>query len=275
MNPSRPEVVLVTGASSGIGEATVFALLESGYRVHAAARRLERMQGVQEAGAVVHSLDVTDTVSIENLVEAILETEGRIDLLVNNAGIGVYGSVEEVSLEDARRQFEVNLFGLAELTRLVLPSMREQGSGTIVNLSSMGGKVYTPFGAWYHASKHALEGWSDCLRLEVAPFGIRVIIIEPGAIQTEFGELAIGPLLERSGNGPYRTEVQKMAKATRRTFESKRVSNASLIAVLIVKAAQSRRPKTRYVAGHLARPVMLARSVLGDRLFDWMIRRFL
>ncbi|MBP6600430.1 MAG: SDR family NAD(P)-dependent oxidoreductase [Verrucomicrobiales bacterium] len=275
MNDSRPEIALVTGASSGIGEATAVALLERGYRVHAAARRIDRMCPLQEAGVIVHFLDLTEKASIAALAASILEAEGRIDLLVNNAGIGVYGSVEEVPLEDARHLFEVNLFGLADLTRFVLPSMREKGSGTIVNLSSMGGKVYTPFGAWYHASKYALEGWSDCLRIEVAPFGIRVVLIEPGAIQSEFGELAIAPLLERSGNGPYQTEARKMAEATRRTFRSKWISPPSLIANLIVKAARSKRPKTRYVAGYLARPVMLARSLLGDRLFDWMIRRFL
>jgi NAD(P)-dependent dehydrogenase (short-subunit alcohol dehydrogenase family) len=253
----------------------VRALLAQGYRVHAGARRVAKMESLREAGAVVHALDVTDETSISAVVSSILENDGRLDVLVNNAGFGVYGSIEEVSIEEARRQFEVNLFGIARLTQLVLPSMRDRGSGTIINISSMGGRVYTPLGGWYHASKHALEGWSDCLRLELAPFGIRVVIIEPGAIGTEFGELAVVPLLERSGKGPYAETAQKMAAATRRTFSSGKASPPSLIADLIVKVIRSRRPRTRYVSGYLARPVMLARRFLGDRFFDLMIRRFL
>ena len=275
MSPNSSRVVLVTGASSGIGEATVRALLAQGHRVHAGARRVAKMESLREAGAVVHALDVTDESSIRTLVSSILEKESRLDVLVNNAGYGVYGAIEEVSIEEARGQFEVNLFGIARLTQLVLPVMRVQGGGTIINISSMGGRVYTPMGAWYHASKHALEGWSDCLRLEVAPFGIRVVIIEPGAIGTEFGELAVVPLLERSGDGPYAATAQKMAAATRRTFSSGKASPPSLIADLIVRVIRSPRPKIRYAAGHLARPVMLARRLLGDRLFDLMIHRFL
>ncbi len=275
MSPNSCRVVIVTGASSGIGEATVRALLAQGHRVHAGARRVAKMESLREAGAVVHALDVTDESSIRTLVSSILEKEDRLDVLVNNAGYGVYGAIEEVSIEEARGQFEVNLFGIARLTQLVLPAMRDQGGGTIINISSMGGRVYTPMGAWYHASKHALEGWSDCLRLEVAPFGIRVVIIEPGAIGTEFGELAVVPLLERSGDGPYAATAQKMAAATRRTFSSGKASPPSLIADLIVKVIRSPRPKIRYATGHLARPVMLARRLLGDRLFDLMIHRFL
>ncbi|MDP4582489.1 MAG: oxidoreductase, partial [Verrucomicrobiales bacterium] len=261
MSASPPQVVLVTGASSGIGEAAVRALLAQGYRVHAGARRVGRMQALREAGAVVHALDVTDETSISAVVSSILENEGRLDVLVNNAGYGVYGAIEEVSIEEARDQFEVNLFGIARLTQLILPSMRTAGSGTIINISSMGGRVYTPLGGWYHASKHALEGWSDCLRLELAPFGIRVVIIEPGAVGTEFGELAVVPLLERSGNGPYAETAHKMAAATRRTFSSGKASPPSLIADLIVKVVRSRRPRTRYVSGYLARPVLIARRL--------------
>jgi NAD(P)-dependent dehydrogenase (short-subunit alcohol dehydrogenase family) len=194
---------------------------------------------------------------------------------VNNAGIGVYGSVEEVPMDEARRQFEVNLFGIARLTQLVLPAMRAAGSGTIVNVSSIGGRVYTPMGAWYHASKHALEGWSDCLRLEVAPFGIHVVVVEPGAIETEFAEIAINPLLERSEGGPYAAFAGRMAAATRRAYLDKKASPPDLIAGIIRKAVESKRPKTRYVAGYLGKPVIWARRLLGDRGFDWMVRRFL
>ena len=269
------KVILVTGASSGIGKATALALAELGHRVSAGARRVAKMGPFTEAGVSVHFLDLTDDDSIEEFVADVLKREGRIDALINNAGYGVYGSIEDISLSEARDQFEVNLFGLARLTQLVLPTMREQGSGTIINLSSMGGKVYTPLGAWYHASKHALEGWSDCLRIEVASFGIKVVIIEPGAIETEFDQVLIDPLLERSKGGPYETLAGRMAKATRDTFSSGKASNPSVIAKVIVRAIESKRPKTRYVAGYLARPTMIARAILPDRVFDWIIRTFM
>jgi len=164
-------VALVTGASSGIGKETVKKLLEAGYTVYAAARRVEKMNDLADLGASILKMDVTDRVSIEAGVTNILYGERSIDVLVNNAGYGSYGAIEDVPLEEVRRQFEVNIFGLARLTQLVLPGMREKRFGKIVNVSSMGGKIYTPFGGWYHATKHALEGLSDSLRLETAPFG--------------------------------------------------------------------------------------------------------
>ncbi len=270
-----PRTVLITGASSGIGEATARAFLHRGWKVHAAARRTDKMASLGEAGAVVHFLDLADESSICELAERLGKAPFSLDAIVNNAGIGVYGSVEEVPMGEARRQFEVNLFGIARLTQLFLPAMREARSGTIVNVSSIGGRVYTPMGAWYHASKHALEGWSDCLRIEAAPFGIRVIVVEPGAIETEFAEIAIAPLLERSEGGPYADFARKMAAATRRAHRDKRASSPDLIASVIVKAAEARRPRTRYVAGYLGKPVIWARRILGDRGFDWVIRRFL
>lgn len=270
-----PRTVLITGASSGIGEATARAFLHRGWKVHAAARRTDKMASLGEAGAVVHFLDLADESSICELAERLGKAPFSLDAIVNNAGIGVYGSVEEVPMGEARRQFEVNLFGIARLTQLFLPAMREARSGTIVNVSSIGGRVYTPMGAWYHASKHALEGWSDCLRIEAAPFGIRVIVVEPGAIETEFAEIAIAPLLERSEGGPYADFARKMAAATRRAHRDNRASSPDLIASVIVKAAEARRPRTRYVAGYLGKPVIWARRILGDRGFDWVIRRFL
>ena len=275
MPSPTPRTVLVTGASSGIGEATARSFLERGWTVYAAARRTERMEALARAGALVQPLDVTCEASITSLVSRIDADHGHLEVLVNNAGIGVYGSVEEVPMEEARRQFEVNLFGIARLTQLVLPAMRAARSGTIVNVSSIGGRVYTPMGAWYHASKHALEGWSDCLRLEVAPFGIHVVVVEPGAIETEFAEIAITPLLERSEGGPYAAFAGRMAAATRRAYLDKKASPPDLIAGIIRKAVESKRPKTRYVAGYLGKPVIWARRLLGDRGFDWMVRRFL
>ena len=205
-------VALVTGASSGIGAATAERLLALGFVTYVAARRVDRLDGLVAAGARALSLDVTDEASRCEAVRAILAETGRIDVLVNNAGYGSYGAVESVSAEDVRAQFDVNLFGAAELIRLVLPQMRAQGSGTIVNVSSMGGRIYTPFGGWYHATKFGLEALSDCLRLEVAPFGIRVVVIEPGAIRTEWGGIAAERLRATSAGGPYEREAEATAR---------------------------------------------------------------
>ena len=160
-------------------------------------------------------MDVTKTGDNERVVGRIIENEGRIDVLINNAGFGLYGPVEDIPINDARYQFEVNLFGLAHLTQLVLPHMRAHGSGRIVNISSMVGKIYAPLGAWYHATKHALEGWSDSLRLETAPFNIQVVLIEPGAIKTEFGGM-IGPQLKKYlGNSAYQAQPRRVHRDDR------------------------------------------------------------
>ena len=263
--------ILVTGASSGIGMATCHFLLRHGYTVHACARRIDRMDALKSAGATTHFLDLSDSGSCEHVIREV----GHIDALVNNAGYGLYGSVEDVSLEEAMEQFQVNLFGLARLTQLLIPGMRESRSGTIVNISSVGGRIYTPLGAWYHSSKHALEGWSDCLRLELEDFGIRVVVIEPGAIQTEFTEGLTEKLLDRSHGGPYEDFAIKMSNATRRTFESGKATHPDKVAEVILRAIESARPKSRYVVGHLARPMILLRRVLSDRAFDWLLRKFM
>ena len=197
------KTAFVTGASAGIGEATARALLAAGYRVFVGARRLDRMAGLAAAGATLLKLDLTDDASIVAAVDAIKTQAGRIDVLVNNAGYGSYGALEDVPLDEARRQFEVNVFGLARLCQLVLPTMRAQKSGKIVNVTSIGGKIWEPLGAWYHATKFAVEGLSDCLRVEVAPFGIDVIVIEPGAIRTEWAGIARDGLLQMSGSTAY------------------------------------------------------------------------
>ena len=204
------KVAIVTGASSGMGMAAAFRLHEQGFKVYGAARRVDRMKSLEDKGMGVIALDLTNDQSIVAAVETVIENEGRIDVLINNAGYGSYGAVEEVPIEEARRQFEVNLFGLARITQLILPVMRKQESGRIVNISSMGGKIYTPFGAWYHATKFALEGWSDCLRLELKQFGIDVVVVEPGGIQTEWGGIAMEGLKEVSGSGPYSSMVNKV-----------------------------------------------------------------
>ncbi|PIQ29161.1 short-chain dehydrogenase/reductase [bacterium (Candidatus Blackallbacteria) CG17_big_fil_post_rev_8_21_14_2_50_48_46] len=263
------KVVLITGASSGMGKVTALHLLQAGYTVYGAARRVELMQELEQAGGHPLKMDVTDADQVKAAVEQIMAQEGRIDVLINNAGYGSYGSVEETSIEEAKRQFEVNNFGLARLTQAVIPHMRKQGAGRIINISSMGGKIYFPLGAWYHASKHALEGWSDCLRIELKPFGIDVVIIEPGVIATEFGEVMSEPLLERSGQGPYAKMAKTMAKMTQESYQKPNAASpAHLIAETIAQAIQAKRPKTRYVAGKMARPMILLRKIFGDRIYD-------
>jgi len=262
------KVILITGASSGMGKATALELIESGYTVYGAARRVEKMQDIVDKGGHALHLDVTKPDEITSAVNQIINDQGRINVLINNAGYAVYGSIEDTTLEDARQQFEVNLFGAASLTRAVLPVMRERKSGKIINISSMGGKIYTPLGAWYHASKHALEAWSDCLRLEVKQFGIDVVIIEPGLITTDFGDVMIKPLLERSGQGPYSAIAQSVAETTRETYQPENSSSPSVVVDTILKAIRSKKPKTRYTCGKMARPLISLRKYLSDRLFD-------
>ena len=269
------KVALVTGASSGIGEAVALKLRSLGYTVYGAARRVERMAGLADRGVRTLAMDVTDGASMRAGVEQIVAAEGRIDVLVNNAGYGSYGAIEDVPLEEARAQFEVNVFGAARLVQLVLPRMRAQRAGTIVNITSMGGKVHSPLGGWYHGTKFALEALSDCLRIEVEPFGIDVVVIEPGGIATEWGGIAANKLREASaaGSGAYAAQAEAVAKALSSEGNEGRNSPPSVIADAVGKAVTARRPKTRYAVGFGARPLMAARAVLPDRAYDALITR--
>ncbi len=263
------KVAIITGASSGMGKSTAHNLKAQGYTVYGAARRVERMKDLEETGMKTLYLDLTEDASIEAAVNAVLEEEGRIDVLVNNAGYGSYGSVEEVPIEEAKRQFEVNLFGLARITQLVLPSMRQQGSGRIVNISSMGGKIYTPMGAWYHATKFALEGWSDCLRVELKQFGIDVVVVEPGGIQTEWGDIAMDGLKKISGEGPYADMVSKVVGGLEASKD--KLTAVEVLGKEIAKAASENKPKTRYLKGYMAKPLVTLRRWLSDSMFDKLL----
>ena len=267
------KVALVTCGSSGIGEATALRLQELGYTTYAAARRVERMEHLTTSGIRPIAMDVTDDESMQSGVEQILAEEGRIDVLVNAAGYGSYGALEDVPLSEARNQVEVNLFGAARLTQLVLPRMRDQRSGTIVNITSMGGKIYTPLGAWYHATKHALEALSDCLRMELKSFGIDVVVIEPGGIRTEWPGIAAEKVRAVSGTGPYAPQGNALADSIASESTRRRSSPPELIAKTIGKAVTARRPKTRYAAGYGAKPMIFLHDVLPDRAFDAFIRR--
>ena len=267
------KVAFVTGASAGIGEATARALLAAGYTVFAGARRLDRMAGLAALGATLLKLDLTDDAAIVAAVEAIKSGAGRLDVLVNNAGYGSYGALEDVPLDEARRQFDVNVFGLARLCQLVLPIMRAQKSGKIVNVTSIGGKIWEPLGSWYHATKFAVEGLSDCLRVEVRRFGVDVIIIEPGAIRTEWAGIAREGLLAMSGNSAYAEQAKRHARLLAGAETSSLASPPAVVAKTIVRAVGARRPKTRYATGGGARTILLLRKILSDRMFDRLMLR--
>ncbi len=270
---SSSKVALVTGASSGIGEDTALQLQAAGYTVYAVARRVDRMQPLADKGIHAFGMDVTDEASMEAGVKRILDETGRIDVLVNNAGYGSYGSVEDVELDEARRQFEVNLFGLARLVQLVLPTMREQGSGRIINVSSIGGKIYEPLGAWYHATKWALEGFSDSLRMELKPFGIDVVIIEPGPILTEWNSIARESMAEKSSGTAYADQARAAYQVFEKADRPGSASKPIVVAKKIVKAATVEKPSARYPVGRGAGTIVRARKLLPDRAFDAIIAR--
>jgi short-subunit dehydrogenase len=263
------KTILITGASSGMGKEAAKDLIKQGYIVYTAARRLEQMKDLEELGGFPVKMDISKESDIENTIQTIIEKHKKIDVLWNNAGYGLFGSVEEIPIDEARKQFEVNLFGLANLTQKVIPYMRKAQSGTIINTSSMGGKMYTPLGAWYHATKHALEGWSDCLRLELKQFNINVVILEPGLIATEFGDVLFEPMMKVSGNGPYKAFATSLANA--KNASSIEASPTSVISKTILKIVNSPKPQTRYRVGKLAKPLVWMRTYLGDKIFDKLI----
>lgn len=270
VNNINSNVALITGASSGMGKDFAHALLREGMTVYAAARRVERMADLKEAGAVVMRMDITNEQDMRRVVEQVSSEHGAVQVLINNAGFGLFGAIEDTTMEDARYQFEVNFFGLARLTQLVLPGMRAAHQGRIINISSMGGRVYTPLGGWYHATKHALEGWSDCLRIELKQFGIDVVVVQPGAIATEFGDVMMGSIVERSGSGVYGGMVTAMGRLVEKMGPNS-VSPPSVITNLVLQAVRAKRPQTRYVGGRMAKPMMGIRRWFGDRVFDRLL----
>ncbi|RIW13417.1 SDR family NAD(P)-dependent oxidoreductase [Algoriphagus lacus] len=263
------KVALITGASTGIGKATAILLAQHNYTVYAAARRLDKLLELEQWGIKVIPMDVTDEKSLVNGVERIFKAENHIDILINNAGYGGYGSVEDVSMKDAKRQLEVNLFSAARLIQLVLPKMRANRFGKIVNISSIGGKFATPFGGWYHASKFALEGLSDSLRNEVKQFGIDVIVVEPGGVKSEWADITVENLIKSSEKSAYKASVDRFAQFLKKSTENN--SEPIVIAKLIMEGIESKSPKFRYVGGYNAKLAVMARKLLSDQAFDKMI----
>jgi len=263
------KTILITGASSGMGKDTAIQLIKEGCTVYAAARRIDKMQDLKKMGGHPIKMDISKDEEVQHAIDLVIEKEGKIDVLWNNAGYALYGPVETTSIEDAKRQFDVNLFGLANLTQKVLPHMRKANKGTIINTSSAGGKVYTPLGAWYHATKHAVEGFSDCLRIETKQFNIKVVVLEPGAIATELGSLMYEPMLNNAKNTPYESLANIVGKVSQDALTNpKAASPTSVISNTISKIINSKNPKTRYRVGKYAKPMVWIRTYLGDRIFD-------
>ncbi|MDG2459463.1 MAG: oxidoreductase [Luminiphilus sp.] len=270
---TNKKVALITGASSGIGADIAMRMASAGYAVYAGARRVDRMRELEAAGINISELDVTSAASIASFVQGVLEQEKKIDILINNAGYGSYGAVEDVDIEEARRQFEVNLFGLAAMTNAVLPSMRSNRSGTIIHMGSVGGKLWSVLGGWYQASKYALEGLADCTRNELRPFGIHVVLLEPGGIKSEWRENVMSSIQKTSGNGPY----SAIATAANSFFEGAASLEAQpkVVSDLILKVCSSDNPKPRYVVPTNAKIMLVLKALLTDRFFDKIWSRFM
>jgi len=285
--------VLITGCSSGIGQAAALALHEAGRTVIATARNPASLSGLADRGLRTLALDVTD----EDSMRAAVDAAGPIDVLVNNAGYGLYGTVEQLPMTEIRRQFETNFFGLVRLTQLVLPGMRAAGGGRILNVSSMGGRATLPGGAFYHASKYAVEALSDALRMEVAPFGIDVVLIEPGPVRTPWNDVAAGSVAASAapggaangsaanggaanGNGSGADPYAGFKDAVTAAFSTatdgplaRFSSSADDIAKVITRAVTARRPRTRYLINPVARTTVTLRRWLPDRAYDAVLRR--
>ena len=271
---AKGKVILLTGASSGIGYDASVALARQGHKVYAAARRVELMEPLRKEGVVPIRMDVTDEQSMQECVQTVLGAEGRIDVLVNNAGYGYFGAIETVTMEEARRQVDVNVFGLARLCQLVLPIMRQQGSGRIINTSSIAGKMVLLFGGWYHVSKYSVEALSDALRMEMKPFGIDVSMIEPGGIKTDWGIIAAEHLRESVTGTPYEKMALAEANLLHNAYSGCILSSPKVITRAISKAVNRRHPKARYRTGRFSHLGVFIHWLLPSRWWDALIRRF-
>ncbi len=269
------EAVLITGCSSGIGYATAERFAADGWKVYATARGPEALSGLKEKGCETLALDVTDEASMRAAVETVIAAEGAVGVLVNNAGYSQSGAVESVPIEQIRRQFETNVFGLIRMCQLVLPGMRQQRWGKIVNLGSMGGRLVFPGGGVYHATKYSVEALSDALRFEVRGFGVDVILIEPGLIVTKFGEVAAASVGESAADGAYEDFNRKVAQATEDAYKgplAKLGAGPEAVANTIAGALKSKRPKARYAVTPSAHFLINQRRITPDRVWDLMMR---
>jgi NAD(P)-dependent dehydrogenase (short-subunit alcohol dehydrogenase family) len=273
--PRTARAVLITGCSTGIGRATAERLARrDGWTVYATARRLESIEDLRPRGCTTLALDVTKEESMRAAVEQVEQDAGAVWALINNAGYSQSGALESLPMEQLRTQFETNVFGLVRLCQLVLPKMREQRDGRILNLSSMGGRLTFPGGGAYHATKYAVEALSDALRFEVSGFGIQVVLIEPGLIRTQFGEAAVGSMGEIEDEGPYGTFNAAVAATTAGVYGgplARLGARPDAVAKTIETALTKSRPKARYPVTASARLMLGLRRVLPDRGWDTLV----
>jgi len=274
---TRPGPVLITGCSSGIGRAAALSLHQAGLTVYATARRTEALADLSDRGLRALALDVTDEESMTTAVATVAAETGPVGVLINNAGYGLYGPVEQLPMAEIRRQFETNFFGLVRLTQLVLPEMRRQGRGRILNVSSMGGRITLPGGAFYHASKYAVEALSDALRIEVARFGIDVVLIEPGPVKTPWNDVAAGSLsaatADEDAYREYKAAVGASFGRSQAGLFGRLGSTSEDIAKVITQAVTARRPRARYLINPVAKSLVAMHRVLPARASDSMLRR--
>jgi NAD(P)-dependent dehydrogenase (short-subunit alcohol dehydrogenase family) len=273
-DPSR--AALITGCSSGIGAATASRLAKTGWTVYATARKPETLAALEADGCRTLALDVIDDASRRAAVDAVVEAEGAVGVLINNAGYSQSGAVESIPDDRVRAQFDTNVFGPLALIRLVLPGMREQGWGKVVNISSMGGKFTFPGGGLYHATKYALEAISDALRFEVRGFGVDVILIEPGLITTGFSAVTVRELGAATAvDGPYTDFNRAVGEASHDAYEkgflSKLAGPPESVAERIEDALNAKRPRARYTVTPSARALLTLHAVLPDRGWDAML----
>jgi NADP-dependent 3-hydroxy acid dehydrogenase YdfG len=269
--------ILITGCSSGIGAAAAELLLKAGHTVYASARRPETLERLRALGASALSLDVTSEESMAEAVRQIEAEHGRVGTLVNNAGYGEYGTIEETDLDKVRTMFETNVFGLARMTQLVLPGMRSAGRGRVINISSMGGRITFPVGGYYHATKYAVEAISDTLRNEVRRFGVDVVIIEPGLIRTSFEETVLASPAGTPGaqeDSPYAALLASHVSSTSGGYSNRLMAaGPESVGKVVLKAVEAGRPRSRYVVTAAARAAITARTLGGDRVWDTIIKR--
>jgi short-subunit dehydrogenase len=292
IDETRPVPVLITGCSSGIGRAAAISLHAAGLTVYATARQVDTLADLARQGLHTLALDVTDEASMTDAVAAVEQEAGPVGVLVNNAGYGLYGPVEQLPMDEIRRQFETNFFGLVRLTQLVLPGMRRRGRGRILNVSSMGGRITLPGGAFYHASKYAVEALSNALRMEVAQFGIDVVLIEPGPVKTPWNDVAAASLSATGPGGPgpgpdpgvgsvadddpyatYKAAVGASFGRTQDGLVGRLGSTSEDIAKVITQAVTARRPRPRYLINPVAKSLVAMNQVLPARAFDSVMRR--
>lgn len=269
------KVALITGASSGIGLETALSLLKKGFTVYGAARRLSLMKKIEENGGTILYLDLTDDNSIETCVKTIIQKEKQIDILINNSGYGLGGSIENVPIEQAKKQFEVNVFALIRLTQLVIPYMKKSPSSRIINISSMAGRFSSPFLGWYHASKYAVEALTDSLRLELSSIKIKAVLIEPGLIKTPWGTIASESIRENTKNTIYENAALNVSNFYEKNYslQNGSASNPTVISNAIIKAVCAKNPKTRYSIGKYSKLFIFTKKILPDQLFDFLVKK--